>query len=228
MDEKEEESDEQKEEEWRHPCLPSNESNSLTLTLYECYDPMDSFEISLFDEVDAFSTYGLDATVDDAYKEELAIVSYVKHKIFLVAPTLDCPIILLNFSLIKAQCDRLIQSYHPKNCVKNNTRVLVGHEQHDLCDSYILDVVHDATENYFERGKFGCRNFHVTKTPLFMLKVLKLFSFYLPMLVTLCFHDLFLFEVPRHRKWVRLKCVSHLLLDTLFFFKSLFLLEYLL
>src|ERR1043165_5698300 len=30
LDEKEEESDEQKEEEWRHPCLPSNESNSLT------------------------------------------------------------------------------------------------------------------------------------------------------------------------------------------------------
>ena len=47
LDEKEEESDEQKEEEWRHPCLPSNESNSLTLTLYECYDPMDSIEISL-------------------------------------------------------------------------------------------------------------------------------------------------------------------------------------
>jgi len=54
LDEKEEESDEQKEEEWSHPCLPSNESNSLNLTLYECYDPMDSFEISLFDEVDAF------------------------------------------------------------------------------------------------------------------------------------------------------------------------------
>ena len=26
--------------------------------------------------------------------------------------------------------------------------MLVGHEQHDLCDSYILEVVHDATENY--------------------------------------------------------------------------------
>jgi len=42
------------EEEWSHPCLPPNESNYLNLTLYECYDPMDSFEISLFDEVDAF------------------------------------------------------------------------------------------------------------------------------------------------------------------------------
>ena len=42
-----------------------------------------------------------------------------------------------------------------KDRVENYTRVLVGHEQHDLCDSYILYVVHDATENHFERGKFG-------------------------------------------------------------------------
>src|SRR3954447_21764436 len=110
LDEKEEESDEQKEEEWSHPCLPSNESNSLTLTLYECYDPMDSFEISLFDEVDAFYTYGLDATMDDAYKDELSILPYVKHEIISIVPTLDFPIILLkspnipeSFVLIKRQ-----------------------------------------------------------------------------------------------------------------------------
>ena len=64
LDEKEE-SDEQKEEEWSsYPSLPSNESNSLTLTLYDCppclpkeddyYDPLDSFEISIFDEVDTY------------------------------------------------------------------------------------------------------------------------------------------------------------------------------
>src|ERR1043165_6751648 len=220
LDENEEESDEQNEEEWSHPCLPSNESNSLTLTLYdECYDPMDSFEISLFEEVDAFYTFGLDGTMDDAYKDELAIVPYVKHEIVAIAPTLDCPIILLksptipeNFALIKAQCDGLHLSYVPKNCVDNNTRVLVGHEQHDLCDSYILDVVHDTTKNYFERGKFGCRNSHVTKTPLSLLKLLKSFSFHLPMLVSLCFFDLFDYKMHMHRKWVRLKCVSHLLL----------------
>src|SRR3954471_21372765 len=108
LDEKEEESDEQKEEEWSHPCLPPNESNSLTLTLYECYDPMDSFEISLFDEVDAFYTFGHDATMDDAYEDQLAIVPYVKHEIVAIEPTLDCPIIILksptipeNFAPIK-------------------------------------------------------------------------------------------------------------------------------
>ena len=115
--------------------------------------------------------------MDDAYKDELSIVPYVKHEIVAIAPTLEC--------------DGLHLSYHPKNRVENYTRVLVGHEQHDLCDSYILYVVHDATENYFERGKFGCKNFHVTKTPLFMLKVLKLFLFHLPMHVTLCFFDYF-------------------------------------
>src|SRR3954470_13322822 len=110
LDEKEE-TNEQKEEEWSHPSLPSNESNYLTLTLYECYDPMDSFEISLFDEVDDFYAYDRDATMDDAYVDELAIVPYVNHEIFSIAPTLECPIILLksptpeNFSLIKTQCD---------------------------------------------------------------------------------------------------------------------------
>ena len=79
LDEKEEESDKQKEEEWSHPCLPPNESNSLTPTLYECYDPMNSFKISLFDEVDAFYTCGHDAIMNDAYGDELAIVPHVKY-----------------------------------------------------------------------------------------------------------------------------------------------------
>ena len=108
LDEKEEESDQQKEEEWSHPCLPSNESNSLTLTLYECYDPMDSFEIFLFDEVDGFYTCVHDATMDDAYKDELSIVPYVKHEIVAIAPTLEC--------------DGLHLSYHPnKPCRKQYT-----------------------------------------------------------------------------------------------------------
>src|ERR1043165_5290546 len=90
LDEKEKESDKQKEEEWIHPCLPPDESNSLTPTLYECYDPMD-------------------AIMNDAYGHELAIVPHVKHEIVAIAPTLDCHIILLksptileNFALIKA------------------------------------------------------------------------------------------------------------------------------
>ena len=63
LDENEEESDKQEEEEWSsYPSLPSNESNALTHTLFdcppflqkenECYDPIDSFETSLFDKND--------------------------------------------------------------------------------------------------------------------------------------------------------------------------------
>src|SRR4051812_46959673 len=98
---------------------------------------MDSFELSLFDEVDAFYAFGQDATIDDAYEVELSIVPYVKHDIVAIAPTLDCPIILLksptmpeNFTLIKDQCDGLHLSYDPKDRVENYTRVLVGQEQH--------------------------------------------------------------------------------------------------
>jgi hypothetical protein len=57
----------------------------------------------------------------------------------------------------------------------------------DECDIYIVEFVHDATENYYERGKYGCWNSHVTKTPLFIVKVLKLLLVYLPILVTLIY-----------------------------------------
>ena len=96
--------------------------------------------------------------------------------------------------------------------------VLVDHEKHALCDNYILEFAHDATKNYYERGKYGSRNLHVTKNPLFKLKVLKVLLFYLPMPVTMFFMDLFVYKIPMHRKYVRLKCVHVLLLDALFCF----------
>src|SRR4051812_32609761 len=77
---------------------------------------------------------------------------------------------------------------------------------------YTVEFVHDDTGNYYERGKYGCRNCHVTKTPLSMLKILKVVFFYLPMLDTLCFIYLFSYNMPMHRKHVRLKCDLSLLL----------------
>src|SRR5215216_8208892 len=89
LDEKDdEESEEQKEEERiSYPCPPSNESNSSTHTLINfpscltkdecydnCYDHVDSFETSLFDELDAC---GQDANMNYAYGDELTIVPYV-------------------------------------------------------------------------------------------------------------------------------------------------------
>ena len=80
--------------------------------------------------------------------------------------------------------------------------VLVDHEKPVLCDNYIVEFVHDAIENYYERGKYGWRSFHFTKTPLSMLLL-----FYLPMLEALCFIDLFSYKMSMHRKRVRLKCI---------------------
>ena len=125
LDEKDdEESEEQKEEERiSYPCPPSNESNSSTHTLFnspscllkdDCYDPIDSIEISLFD--DACYACGQDANMNYAYGDVLAIFPYVKHEIFAIASTHDSPIIFLNspdytisekFALIKDYIDGL-------------------------------------------------------------------------------------------------------------------------
>ena len=47
----------------------------------------------------------------------------------------------------------------------------VVHKENILCDSYIVEFDYDPTCNYYEREKYGCRNFHVTKLPLFMLRL---------------------------------------------------------
>jgi hypothetical protein len=95
----------------------------------------------------------------------------------------------------------------------NNYFMHVSHDKNVLCDSYIVNFIHDATESYYERGKHGFMHLNNIKFPLFMLKVLMLHLFCLPMLVACCFNNLFYYKITLHRKWVRLKCVGYLLLD---------------
>ena len=90
---------------------------------------------------------------------------------------------MINHLVIKLLKVGLI--YNPTIFELGKNHLFVDHEKHALCDGYIFEFIHDATENYYERGKYGCRNFHVTKIPLFVLKVLKLFLLHLPMLVAL-------------------------------------------
>ena len=52
------------------------------------------------------------------------------------------------------------------------TFMRVDHEEKILYDCYTVEFEYDPTCNYYERGKYGCRNFHVTKLPLFMLRLL--------------------------------------------------------
>src|SRR3954468_996988 len=104
--------------------------------------------------------------------------------------------------------------------------MLVDHDKKVLCDTYIVEFIHDTTENYYERGTYAHRYFNNIKFPLFMLKVLKLHLFCLPMLIALCFNELFYCNIPMHRKNVRLKCIWYLLLLLSFELQLLFLREY--
>ena len=74
---------------------------------------------------------------------------------------------------------------------------------------------YDPTCNYYERGKYGGRDFHVTKLPLVMLRLLLFLSASLHTLVFACL-DLFAYKMPMHRKYVRLRCVCHVFYDALF------------
>jgi hypothetical protein len=106
--------------------------------------------------------------------------------------------------------------------VESNNFMHVAHDKNVLCDSYIVEFVHDATESYYERGKHGYMHLNNIKFPLFMLRILKLRLCCFSMLATLFFMNLFVYKIPFHRKWVRLKCVLNLLLDALFCFNSYF------
>ena len=98
--------------------------------------------------------------------------------------------------------------------------MLVDHEKNVLCDGYIVEIIHDATEHYYEGGIHACRSCNNIKFPLYVLKV-KLYLFCLPMLVDSCSHKLCAHKTSRHRKWVRFKCASHILHDALFMFQFL-------
>ena len=70
--------------------------------------------------------------------------------------------------------------------------MLVDHEKNALDAGYIVEFIHDATENYYERGIYAYRNCNNIKFPPYVLKFLKLCLCYLPMLVDYCYHKLLL------------------------------------
>src|SRR3990170_7885830 len=92
----------------------------------------------------------------------------------------------------------------------------VDHVENILCDSYIVEFEYDPTCNYYERGKYGHRNFYVAKLPLFMLRLSLFYSPSLHMLGFSCLDNLFAYKIHMHRKYVRLKLIFHMLYDALF------------
>ena len=97
----------------------------------------------------------------------------------------------------------------------------VDHEEKILYDSYIVEIAYDSTCNYYERGKYGCRNFHDNKLPVVMLRLLLFLSTSLHMLVFACYDHLFAYKMPMHRKYVRIRYVCHVFYDALFLLKFL-------
>ena len=55
-----------------------------------------------------------------------------------------------------------------------------------LCDSYFVEFSYDPTCNYYERGKYDCRNYYLTKLPLVMLRLLSSLSSSMHMLAFAC------------------------------------------
>ena len=92
----------------------------------------------------------------------------------------------------------------------------VDHEEKILYKSYIIEFDYDHTCNYYDKGKYCCRNFHVTKLPLFMLRLLSSLYSSLHMLVFAFLDNLFAYKMPMLRKYVRLRCVCHMFHDALF------------
>ena len=104
---------------------------------------------------------------------------------------------------------------NPTNLEECQLCMHVDRVENMLCDSYIVEFAYDPTCNYYKRGKYGCRNFHVSKLPLFMLRLLSSLSSSLHMLVFACL-DLFAYKMPMHRKYVRLRCICHVFYDAPF------------
>ena len=48
--------------------------------------------------------------------------------------------------------------------------MLVDHEKNALCDDYIVELIHDTTENYYERGTYAFTYCNNIKFSLYELK----------------------------------------------------------
>ena len=62
-------------------------------------------------------------------------------------------------------------------------RMHVDRVENMLSDSYFVEFSYDTTCNYYERGKYACINFYLTKLPLVMLRLLSSLPSSLHMLI---------------------------------------------
>ena len=68
----------------------------------------------------------------------------------------------------------------------DKSSMLVHHEKSGACDNYIVESIHDVSDNYYEEGTYSLTYLNNIKFLLYVLIVLKLHLFCLPMLVDCC------------------------------------------
>ena len=169
-------------------CCNDHDWGNSSYNLENLFNPHDEYEIdnSVCNNIE--SGFGRVSTLDPTYLEY--VQSYeIFDKSGFVNPT------------ILEECQ---------------LRMHVDRVENILCDRYFVEFSYDSTCNYYERGKYGCRNFHVTKLPLVMLRLLSSLSSSFHMLIFACLDTLFAYKMPMHRKYVRLRCVCHVFYDALF------------
>ena len=131
-----------------------------------------------------------------------------------------------NFQLDYASHDSYLVEFaattiHEKKFAYVESSMHVDHEKNALGDGYIVEFIHDPTENYYEIGTYAFTYCNNIKFPLYVLKILKLCLFCFPMQVDSCSQKLFAHKIPMHRKWVRLKCACLVFHDALVMFQFL-------
>ena len=142
-----------------------------------------------------------------AYGDEIVVVPYVKNEIVAIAPTHDSPIIFLNSpDYTISEKFVLIKDYIDGFCFTTT---------HDDFDRYNMHVLAAPTCNYYERG--------TTSPPFYVSDTIELqetsYAMYWPLLDV---HELFFYDMPMHRKRVRLcRCLIYVTLCSLLNYKSL-------
>ena len=177
-------------------CCNDHDWGDSSYDLENLFKPHDEYEIdnSVCNNIE--SGFGRVSTLDPTYLENVQSYEIFDKSGFGEVMTL----VNVNPTILE-ECQLCIHVDRVKNM---------------FCDSYIVEFAYDPTCNYYERGKYGCRNFHVTKLPLVMLRLLLFLSASLHMLVFACYDNLFAYKMPMHRKYVRLRCVCHVFYDALF------------
>ena len=190
---------------------------------------------AIFDEDDLFSSSTLndqnhfDESMPPIYDDYCEDTYALKKRDDKTCHTLENPFAKPCFFIVDTICSAQVFYDTPTTILENRfpyvesskISMLVDHEKNALGAGYIVEFIHDATENYYERGSYASTYCNNIKLPLHVLKFLKLCLFCLPMLVDSCSNKLFDHKIPMHRKWVRLKCASHMLHDALVVFQSL-------